>query len=143
VKRALPEGIELDDDPERVDVAAVHAFLIDEAYWVNERSLEVVEATIAGAARVLGAYDGPRQVGFARAVSDGVTFAYLDDVYVLPAYRGRRIGTEIVRELVERPPLDGLQWLLFTADAHSFYERFGFVAPPSYAMLRQPAREEP
>lgn len=144
VRRMLDGGIEIDDDPARVDALAVHAFLAgDEAYWVEERSLEMVQATIANASRVIGAYDGDALVGFARAVSDGLTVACLDDVFVVAGCRGRGIGLELVRELVERPPLAGLNWLLFTSDAHDFYARVGFAAPPDYVLMREGTAEEP
>jgi GNAT superfamily N-acetyltransferase len=136
VRRSLGDGIELDDDPARVDVSEVHRFLVEEAYWVRERPRDVVERTIAEATRVLGAYAGDRQIGFARALSDRVSFAYLDDVYVLAEYRGRGIGAALVDELVNREPLAGLNWLLFTADAHAFYRRLGFGPCPGHALMR-------
>ncbi len=71
-------------------------------------------------------------------VSDGVAFAYLADVYVLPDHRGRGLGTERVREAVERGPHGRLRWLLHTADAHELYARFGFGAPP-VELLERPA----
>ena len=67
------------------------------------------------------------QVGFGRAVSDGLTFAYLADVYVLPAHRGRGLGEAIVRELVEGGAGRRMRWLLHTADAEAFYARAGFT----------------
>jgi GNAT superfamily N-acetyltransferase len=137
----LDDGTELDDDPTRIDRAAVRAFLVEEAYWITDRSLADVERAVAVAARVLGAYDTQgRQIAFARVVSDHLSVAYLDDVYVLASHRGRGIGAAIVRELVTREPLASLNWILLTADAHAFYEQFGFTAPPSYLMMRSRAR---
>src|SRR5579884_2557898 len=92
VRRRLPDGFELDDDPARIDVAAVHAFIANESYWGRGRSLDVVRRAIAGSQRVVGLYLHGEQVGFARAISDGVTLGYLADVYVLPAHRGRGLG---------------------------------------------------
>ncbi len=85
MRRELEDGFELDDDPARIDVDAVHAFISGESYWGRGRPRELVERAIRGSLRVVGLYDGGEQVGFARAVSDGVTVAYLADVYVLPA----------------------------------------------------------
>ena len=85
VRRTLTGGLELDDDPGRVDVDEVHRFLASESYWARGRSREAVERLVREADRVMGLYDGARQVGFARAVSDGVAVAYLADVYVLQA----------------------------------------------------------
>jgi GNAT superfamily N-acetyltransferase len=134
--RKLAGDLELDDDPVRIDVEAVHRFLALESYWAKGRAQPVVAALVRGAARVVGLYDGPRQIGFARVVSDGHVVAYLADVYVLPAYRGRGLGIELVREAVENGPQAGLRWLLHTQDAHGLYERFGFAPPPDTLLER-------
>ena len=70
-RRDLDEGFELDDDPERIDVAAVHAYLSVESYWGRGRSRARVERAIRGSTRVVGLYREGRQVGFARSVTDG------------------------------------------------------------------------
>ncbi|TMA48016.1 MAG: GNAT family N-acetyltransferase, partial [Deltaproteobacteria bacterium] len=68
------------------------------------------------------------QVGFARIVTDHATFAYLADVFVLEAFRGRGLGKWLVEVTVTLPELQGLRrWLLATADAHELYRRFGFT----------------
>ena len=139
VRRTLTGGLELDDDPARVDVEEVHRFLASESYWARGRSRETVQRLVREADRVIGLYDGARQVGFARAVSDGVAFAYLADVYVLEAYRGRGLGVELVREMVENGPFAGCKWLLHTTDAHGMYRRVGFGAPSERLMERDPA----
>ena len=136
VTRSLPDGYELDDDPERVDVDAVHAYLAGESYWAKGRPRETVERLVREAARVVGLYKDGRQVGFCRAATDGVAFVYLADVYVLPEHRGRGLGVELVREMVERGPYGHLKWLLHTSDAHSLYARFGFGAPSERLMER-------
>ena len=142
MQRQLEDGIELDDDPARVDVDAVHRFLTNEAYWAKGRSRETVERLVREAARVVGVYRDGKQVGFARAVTDGVSVAYLADVYVLPEHRGRGLGKELVREMVERGPYAHVRWLLHTRDAHSIYEQAGFGPPGERLMERQAAPEE-
>ena len=129
-------AIEFDDDRDRIDVAAVHDYLSNESYWAEGRPYDVVDRLIREAERVVGAYDGERQVGFARVVSDGAVFAYLADVYVLSAYRGRGLGVELVREAVDGSPYAGLKWLLHTDDAHSLYEKLGFGEPSPRLMER-------
>ena len=138
MQRRLADGFVLDDDPGRVDVDEVHRFLSEDSYWARGRSREAVERLLREATRVVGLYgrDG-RQLGFARAVSDGVAFAYLADVYVHPDVRGRSHGVELVREMVVNGPLAGVAWLLHTEDAHGLYERFGFVRP-SRKVLERP-----
>lgn len=142
MQRDLPGGYSLDDDPARVDVAAVFAYLHDESYWARGRPRETVEALVAGAQRVVGLYapDGSL-AGFSRTVSDGHIHAYLADVFVLPAHRGRGLGIELVRETVERGPYAHVRWLLHTADAHELYAKFGFE-PPDERLMERPPRPE-
>jgi ribosomal protein S18 acetylase RimI-like enzyme len=136
VRRTLANRLELDDDADRVDVVAVHDFLANHSYWAEGRRRDVVERLLRSADRVVGLYDGDRQVGFARAFTDGETLAYLADVYVLPAYRGRGLGVELVREMIEGGPYTSLRWLLHTRDAHDLYRRFGFRSPSDRLMER-------
>jgi GNAT superfamily N-acetyltransferase len=138
VRRALGDGIELDDDPERVDVDAVHDYLANESYWAEGRPRETVERLVREASRVVGLYAGERQVGFARAFTDGASAVYLADVYVLPEHRGRGLGLELVREMVERSPWTGHKWLLHTKDAHALYRKLGFDDPDERVMELRP-----
>lgn len=138
MRRTLNEGYELDDDPSRVDREAVHAFLTEDAYWARGRTLDQFDRSLDGSRRVLGLYaPGGAQAGFARIVSDGVTFAYLADVFVLPAHRGRGLGVELAREAVDGGGLGELRWILGTADAHELYRRLGFDAPSETVMERR------
>jgi GNAT superfamily N-acetyltransferase len=129
-------ALELDDDPGRIDVAAVHDYLANESYWAKGRPYEVVERLVREAQRVVGVYDGERQVGFARAFTDGVALVYLADVYVLPEYRGQGIGVQLVRKMVENGPYAGLRWILHTRDAHGLYRKAGFGEPSDRVMER-------
>jgi GNAT superfamily N-acetyltransferase len=137
VRRTLSGSLELDDDRDRIDADAVHRYLSGESYWARGCSRETVAQTIRDAARVVGLYDGSRQIGFARVLSDGVRISHLCDVYVLPPYRGRGLGVELVREAVENGPHARLTWTLKTKDAHGLYERFGFWAPGDGIMERR------
>lgn len=143
MRRALPGGFELDDDRARIDVDAVHAFISTESYWGLGRARETIERTVAASTRVVGLYrlDGtPRgeQIGFARAISDGVSLAYLADVYVLRRYRGQGLGLELVREIVERS-FGEVRWMLHTADAQGLYEKLGFSdGKPPYPLMERP-----
>jgi GNAT superfamily N-acetyltransferase len=138
VRRELPGGYELDDDPARIDVAEVHRYLSEESYWGRGRERATQERLVRDAARVVGVYHDGRQVGFARAATDGVAFVYLADVYVLEEHRGRGLGVELVREMVERGPLADRKWLLHTEDAHELYRKVGFDAPNYKVMERRP-----
>jgi GNAT superfamily N-acetyltransferase len=135
VRRALHDVYELDDDPGRIDRAAVHAYLV-RSYWAEGRPREVQDALIDTAARVVGLYHDGEQVGFARANSDGHVQSYLADVYVLEEHRGRGLGVELVRFSVDEGPLAGTKWYLHTRDAHDLYRKFGFVEPSERALER-------
>jgi GNAT superfamily N-acetyltransferase len=129
--------MELSADPSRVDRDWVWRMLSTQVYWGLWRTRMDIEAQLDSAWRVVGAYDSDgAQVGFARAVSDGVGFAYLADVIVEEAERGRGIGKQLVRAMIDDGPGAGFRWTLFTLDAHGLYEQFGFVAPDATAMVR-------
>ena len=128
--------LEFDDDPGRIDVDAVYDYLANESYWAKGRPRDVVERLIREAQRVVGVYDGERQVGFARAFTDGVSLVYLADVYVLPEYRGRGVGVQLVREMVENGPYADLRWILHTRDAHGLYRKLGFREPSERVLER-------
>jgi ribosomal protein S18 acetylase RimI-like enzyme len=86
---------------------------------------------------VVGVFHEGRQVGFCRAISDGLVHGYLADVYILEEHRGRGLGVAMVQEMVEGGGLDRIRWLLHTRDAQSLYERFGFGAPGERLMERR------
>jgi ribosomal protein S18 acetylase RimI-like enzyme len=138
MRRELGDGYELDDDPDRIDLDAVHTYLTA-SYWAEGRSRETVERLVRTAQRVVGLYAGAEQVGFCRAVSDDASLAYLADVYVLPAHRGRGLGVELIREMIDNGPYAERRWLLHTRDAHELYRRFGFGLPGERLMERPPA----
>ena len=137
MKRELADGYELDDDPKRIDIDAVHAFISGESYWGQGRPRATVERVIRKADRVVGLYKDGAQVGFCRAVTDeGARLAYLADVYVLGEHRGRGLGLELVREMVDNGPLAENTWLLHTRDMHGLYAKVGFGLPGERLMER-------
>jgi ribosomal protein S18 acetylase RimI-like enzyme len=138
VRRPLANGLELDDDKSRIERAEVHRYLSDESYWASGRSRETQDRLIDEATRVVGLYQGKRQIGFCRAATDGVSFVYLADVYVLEEYRGRGLGEQMVREMVEGGDLGHLKWLLHTSDMHPLYRKLGFGVPNAKVMERLP-----
>lgn len=133
---------ELDDDPDRIQRDVVWAWLSVEAYWGRWRTRADIEKQISGAWRVVGAYraDTGELVGFARAASDGVGFAYLADVFVVDEHRGHGLGKRLMHTMIEAGPGREFRWTLFTSDAHGLYEQFGFAAPDRTAMVRPPAK---
>ena len=125
----------ISDDPARLDINAMHAYL-RRAYWSEGIPLEIVERA-ARASLCIGAYDATgAQIGLARFISDYATFAYVCDVYVLEAHRGKGLSKAMMSMANTHPRLQGLRrWTLVTADAHGLYEQFGFTpltAPARY-----------
>jgi GNAT superfamily N-acetyltransferase len=121
---------------DEVDARAAHAFLRT-AYWCEGIPLALLERAIANSLCIALHADGEGQVGFARVVTDCTTFAYLCDVYVLAAHRGRGLATWMIDTLQAHPDLQGLRrFLLFTKDAQSLYVRHGFapLATPERGM---------
>ncbi len=108
MKRDLGDGYELDDDRARLDREAVHAYLGGVSYWAEGRTRERQDELIDASERIVGLYHDGRQIGFARAVDcDAAGFVYLADVYVLNEHRGRGLGIELIKEIVERGPFAG------------------------------------
>lgn len=134
-------AIELDDDRARLDVDQVHAWLAS-SYWSPGIGRDVVERAIAGS-HCLGAYRDGRQVGFARAITDHATFAWLADVWVEDDERGQGLGRRMVGWFVDHPAFAGIRrFALTTADAHGVYAKLGFaplLRPQRYMERLSPA----
>ena len=129
-------GYRFSTDRDAMQVDAVHAFLAN-SYWATNIPREVVERAIRGST-CIGAFDGDAQIGFARVVSDTATFAYLADVYVLDAHRGRGVAHAMVGHLQALPELQGLRrWMLATRDAHGLYESLGWSRIADCSRLMQ------
>lgn len=120
-------GYLISDDPARIDVAAVHAYL-SESYWARGISRELVARSLANSL-ALGIYTPQgEQIGLVRAISDYATFAYLCDVYVLESHRKQGLAKAALRLLQTHPELQGLRRMqLITQDAHGLYAGFGFT----------------
>jgi len=116
---------EISTDKARLDIERIHDFLCRFSYWAQGRSMEQVRASVENSL-CFGAYDGPAQVGFARVVTDYVTFAWLCDVFVLESHRGKGIGKRLVQSIVDHPQLRDLRLIvLATRDAQELYEEYG------------------
>jgi GNAT superfamily N-acetyltransferase len=113
-------------DPARLDIEAIHAYL-SRSYWAEGIPKDVVAKSIQSSV-CFGLYDGARQIGLARVITDKATFAYLCDVYVLEEYRGHGLGKWLMEAVSAYPDLQGLRrFVLLTRDAHGLYEKFGFT----------------
>jgi len=120
------DGYRLTCDPEEVDLDRLHIWLSEESYWARGRERELVERSVRGSWPYSVHRDG-EQCAFARVVTDGATFAWICDVYVDAAHRGRGLGTWMVRRIVEDLAGQGVQRVvLATMDAQEVYRRCGF-----------------
>jgi GNAT superfamily N-acetyltransferase len=132
-------GFVADDDPARIDLDVVHGFL-STSYWAPGIPREVMAKAVANSLNV-GVYDADGvQVGYARAVTDRATFAWIADVFVLESHRGYGLGRFVVSTLLDHPELQGLRRvMLATADAHGLYRSYGFddVEDPSRLLVVQ------
>jgi GNAT superfamily N-acetyltransferase len=120
------DGYLISTDKRLLDLAAIHGFLA-RSYWAAGVPLEVVERSIEHSI-AFGLYEENRQIGFARAITDRATFAYLADVFILEEFRGLGLGEWLIEAVMSHPELQGLRrWMLVTRDAHGLYRKSGFV----------------
>lgn len=131
---------EISTDPSRIDVETVYEFLTN-SYWAKGIPADTVRLSVQNSL-CFGVYDGPQQIGFARIITDRATFAYLADVFILPAYRGRGLSKWLMECIVGHPDLQSLRrWMLATSNAHGLYAQFGFTMvkkPERWMELHQP-----
>lgn len=130
--------IEVSTDPDRLDVDLIYRWLAEESYWAQGMPRDVALRAIANSIN-FGVFADGRQVGFARVVTDRATFAWLADVFIDEAYRGRGCGKAVVAAVLSHPELQGLRrWMLATRDAHGLYAQYGFTpVPPDRFMERR------
>jgi GNAT superfamily N-acetyltransferase len=125
---------------DRLDVDLIHGYLTT-SYWAAGIPRETVVRALDGSLN-FGLYAGAAQLAFARFITDGATFAYLADVFVLPAHRGRGHSKLLVGTALTHPALAGVRRLLLaTRDAHSLYARFGFeplARPERFMEIHRP-----
>ncbi len=121
------ENYVISTDNRKLNVDIIHHYLATESYWAKNIPRETVEKSIANSV-CFGVYKDEEQVGFARVVTDKATFAYLGDVFILPAHRGKGISKWLMQTIHAHPELQNLRrWWLGTKDAHGLYEQFGWT----------------
>lgn len=119
--------ITISDDQSRLDIPMIHRFLSEESTWAQGVPLSIVEKAIRNSL-CFGAYEGQKQIGFARVVTDRATFAYLCDVFTVTAHRNRGISRLLMEAVLAHPDLDGLRrFNLATSTASGLYSKFGWT----------------
>lgn len=127
------DGFTLCTDKQYLDTNVIHHFLSVDSYWAKGISIEKVRKAIENSSICFGLYEGnpvkggAKQIGFVRAVTDFVRFAWIMDVFVLPEYRGRGLSKWMMETMVDQSELkDVRKMMLCTNDAHGLYDQFGF-----------------
>ena len=125
--QAQKENFLISTDPAKLNTDIIYNYLSEESYWAKGIPREVVEKSITNSL-CFGLYNNSEQIGFARLVTDKATFAYLADVFVLPAFRGQGLSKWMMQTIHAHPELQHLRrWWLGTKDAHGLYEQFGWT----------------
>jgi GNAT superfamily N-acetyltransferase len=123
----MQSPLRISTDKQELDVALIHRFLSSEAYWSRDIPRDTVLRAIDGSLCFGGYVDSVGQVAFARVITDGATFAYLADVFVLEDQRGKGYSKQLMQAVMAHPRLQGLRrFMLATWDAHGLYAQFGF-----------------
>lgn len=113
-------------DKDLIDFEVVYNYLSNESYWAKGIPRAIVQTSIEHSL-CFGVYNNDQQIGFARLVTDMATFAYLADVFILEAYRGKGLSKWLIEVIQAHPELQTLRrWVLGTRDAHGLYEQFGW-----------------
>jgi N-acetylglutamate synthase-like GNAT family acetyltransferase len=123
----LKDEYSISMNPALLQTDIIHRYLSEESYWAKNIPMEVVEKSIANSL-CFGLYHSGKQIGFARLITDKATFAYLADVFIQEAYRGRGLSKWMMTAIHAHPEVQGLRrWVLGTRDAHGLYEQFGWT----------------
>ncbi len=134
------DGVAISTNQEHLDLHTIHNFL-KTSYWSENTTFEAVKKSVENSL-CFGVYKYEKQIGFARAVTDYVKFAWLADVFILQEYRGRGLSKWLMEYILDYPKLqDAGRWLLATRDAHGLYKQFGFRAlemPESFMERKMP-----
>ncbi len=125
------------DEPEQLDLEAITA-LLQATYWAGTRSRETIARTMRHSLN-FGLFHGRQQIGFARVVTDHATVGYLCDVVIAPAHQGQGLGKWMLQVILDHPELRTCRIDLFTKDAQTFYQQFGFGPHKFTNLVRYPA----
>jgi GNAT superfamily N-acetyltransferase len=124
------DGYVISDEKSLLNMNFIHNFLANESYWAKNIPLEIVEKSVKNSL-CFGIYNKGEQIGFARLITDKATFAYLADVFIIPAYRGKGLSKWLIQTIHAHPQLQTLRrWMLATRDAHELYKKFGWTNLP-------------
>jgi GNAT superfamily N-acetyltransferase len=123
-------NLSIKTDRDKLNIDFIHDYLCNQSYWAKGRPRWVVEKSIQNSL-CFGMFDGAEQIGFARVVTDRITFAWLCDVFISESHRGQGLGKWLIDSVVSHPDMKAIKYMLLaTSDAHEFYRKYGgFEAP--------------
>jgi len=122
----LAKGFLISTDKTLLNLNYVYQFLTQKAYWAKNLPYGTFITSVENS-NCFGLYLNQKQIGFARIITDGSTFAYLTDVFIDEAYRKQSLSKWLLQTILNQPEYKDLKrWLLATVDAHLLYQQFGF-----------------
>lgn len=125
------DGYVLTTDRSRLDLGLIHDFLARDAYWVKDMSRARLDRALAGSLPVAVLAPDGTMAGFGRVVTDYAVFAYLRDVFTLPAHRGKGLASWLALTIRDHRELAEVRtWMLATRDAQAVYARAGYAPLP-------------
>jgi GNAT superfamily N-acetyltransferase len=123
------EAYTISNDKTKLDVRMIHHFLYTTAHWAVGRPMSVVRKSIDNSL-CFGVYDGDKQVGFARIVTDGATVGWICDMFIIASHRGSGLGRWLIECMMDHPDIKGLRRILLnTRDAHDLYVKYADFRP--------------
>lgn len=125
----VSKAYHISTDKSKLNLQIIHKFLSEDSYWSKNIPVEIVKKGIENSL-CFGVYFNDEQVGFARIITDYVSFGYLADVFILPDHRGKGLSKWLMEEIMNYPDIKGLRRIMLaTADAHELYRKYGFTTP--------------
>ena len=134
----MEDNVAISCDKSKLDLDMIYRFLVNDSYWARGRTWETFKKSVDNSL-CFGVFEGSKQIGFARVVTDYAVFAWIMDVFILKEYRHRGFGKILVKAIVDHPDLKNLKrWGLSTNDAHGLYKKFDFrvIREPDMFMER-------
>ncbi len=106
--------------------------LYDSVGWTAyTKDITGLQAGLAQSSLVISAWEGEILVGLIRALTDGQTIAYIQDILVRPEYHKQGLGSQLMRQMLAK--LEGIRQIVLMTDSgeenaplHDWYRSFGF-----------------
>jgi GNAT superfamily N-acetyltransferase len=120
----------INTDREKLDIDFIHDYLCNQSYWARGRLRDDVEKSIKNSL-CFGIYIHDQQIGFARIVTDYITFAWLCDVFIDSIYQKQGLGKWLIRSITSHPDMKRVKLIMLaTSDAHELYRKYGGFKTP-------------